>query len=131
MTNPVPTFSTSGWISDIAQKADALMAYFFVNDQAQTDAPAGGVASLPYILQHNDVGQRLIESTESTLANLFRAYFDDIDCTVTLVPIDPKNDSRLNLKISILVTQDGQKYSLGRLIDYTGNRVNKVTNLAG
>lgn len=131
MANPIPTFSTSGWISDITQKADALLAYFFVNDRSQTNNPPGGVQSLPYILQSEEVGPRLTEAVEMALGALYRAYFDDVDVTVTLVPIDPGNDSRLDMKISLMVTQAGRKYSLGKLIDYSGNRINKVTNLNG
>ena len=51
MGKPLPTLSSSGFVSGIAEKADRLMSYYFVSEDSQSNLYRGQITSLPKQIQ--------------------------------------------------------------------------------
>ena len=116
----VPTLSGSGWLTGVAERADALLSYFLVSDYTQSNTHKGGIASLPYIIQRETRNIfSLKEDISGALGTLLRRYFDNTD----------SRSARYNLTLSVTISDGGKRYSLGKLIDVVNNRVHRVTNL--
>lgn len=118
MIIPVPTLSTSGWVTSLSEKADYLLAFFFQTDGLQSFLYGDNVSSMPVIIQkkQNDV-PGLIELTRTTLENYLGNYY-------THVAVDVQTDSetinnttsRIQLYIYINVTEEDKTYSMGGLV---------------
>ncbi len=125
----VPTLSGAGWLTGVAERADALLSYFLVSDYSQTNVHKGGIASLPYIIQRDARNIfSLREDVGDALGGLLRKYFDDATVSVTIDNADTKS-ARYNMTLSVIITEGSKRYSLGKLIDVVNNRIHQVTNL--
>jgi len=125
----VPTLSGSGWLTGVAERADALLSYFLVSDYTQSNTHRGGITSLPYLIQNKSRNIfSLKEDIASALSLLLRRYFDNASVSVELDNPDARS-ARYNLTLSVIITDAGKRYSLGKLIDVVNNRVHRVTNL--
>ncbi len=125
----VPTLSGSGWLTGVAERADALLSYFLVSDYTQSNTHKGGIASLPYIIQRETRNIfSLKEDISGALGTLLRRYFDDATVSVSIDNTDSRS-ARYNLTLSVTISDGGKRYSLGKLIDVVNNRVHRVTNL--
>lgn len=129
MANVLPTLTTSGWVRDTAQKADFLFSYFLVSDRSQSILGMDGVQSLPFLLKSGRDERQIRDEVERSLLTLFSAYFDAADCSVTITEARPDSDAVLNLRISVIVTQDGRRHSLGKLINTTAGKIGKVATI--
>lgn len=129
MPEPVPTLSSAGFVTGIQEKADRLFAYFLVSQYSQTYSHAGQISSFPKILQEqaNDPSG-LNTAVRQALIDLYQGYFDSVEVDVDTVPF-PDNDSKLNIKISVILTQDGTSHSLSRLVSTQDSVVSKVVKL--
>ena len=130
MSAKVPTLSTSGWVEDIAEKADRLMSYYFVSDASQTTLYLGKITSLPLQIQRygqDDYGLR--QAVQAELTQLFGRYFDAVQVEVTTDKPVPNDLNRINLTLSVLVTQNGKQYSLGRLISTINSKITQIVDI--
>jgi hypothetical protein len=130
MHKPVPSLSANGWLVELTERADALMAYYLTSEYSQSYIYHGAITSLTYhIQQHGQAPDRLEEHVHRDLSRYFRRYFDDVQLEVTTSIPDHEDPNRLNLTINAIIIEKGQRYSLGREVRTLNNRVVTVFNL--
>lgn len=130
MTVKVPTLSSSGWVSEIAEKADKLLSYFFVSEASQSNFYAGSITSLTALLQRygNDEFE-LRSAVETSLMNYLQRYFESVDVTVTVRENTVEGRKGLDLEVDIVVYEQGKEYSLGRLVSTLNSSIMKIAEL--
>jgi hypothetical protein len=129
MTIVVPSLSASGWLTEIAERADALMAYYVTSEYSQSYIFEKRVTSLPYHVQQYGNDPMLLENrVHNDLQAYFLRYFEKIDLTVRTDSPDPLDPNRINLIIDCIIYDNGYRYSLGREIRTANNKVIAVFN---
>ena len=128
MANKIPTLSTVGLVGDAAIKADRCLAYFFSSDGLQSNFYRGGVKSLSEILQasgQNQTTQK--DQIRTALESLFGNFFDRVSVTVTIV--ENTDLATTDIQTDIIVDQDGQRFSVGRLVQTIDSKIQNIFNL--
>ena len=130
MATKVPTLSTSSFVEDPVEKCDRLLAYYFINDTSQSTLYRGSIMSLPYhVQQHGHDEQQLREAVRPALDEYFRSYFDEVEVDVRTDIPNPADPNRINLTVSVIVIQDGKRYSLGQVATIKNSQVVNITKL--
>ncbi len=128
--NDVPTLSTSGWVGEISEKADRLTSYYFVSEHSQTNLYRDAVTSLPYQIQqfgHDEFELR--QGVQGALSQYLNNYFDSVEVSADTSRPNPEDPNRITLTVSIIVTQDGVQYSLGRLIEVVNSKILNIIDI--
>lgn len=126
MKVPLPSLSSKGWITEIAEKCDMLLSYFFISDHSQTYLYKNNVTSLPYLIQqHGHEKNKLNNEIEKALFVYLKRYFDDV-LIETSVQEDEKEKSKLDITIDIIINEDGKRHSLGRLIRSLNSKIVEI-----
>lgn len=126
---PVPTLSAKGMVYSIVEKVDILMAHFYASDANQDYLHAGSIANLSILLQEsgNNLPQ-LKERVRATLEQYLGRYFE-----TALVDVrddaDTNFSNRVEMSISALVTQDGERYDVSHLLSLIDGKFEKITKL--
>lgn len=130
MAAKVPTMSSSGFVEDIAEKADRLMSYYFVSESSQSNLYRGQITSLPaQIQQHGHDEVNLVEAVRNELTTYLSRFFDGMDVNVRS-DLPNKNDpNRINLTVNVIVVQDGKQYSLGRLVSVLNSKIVDIVDI--
>lgn len=124
----VPTLTSMGWAGDPATMAARLIDYALTSEHSQTKFYTREVFSIPYLIQqHGDEPRRLATTMEDKLFSYFSRYFDTANVSVTADALD-SNDGRYNLKIDVNLTLNGQRHSLGRLLQVGESKIFNVTD---
>jgi hypothetical protein len=135
MSEVVTTMDSAGWLTNPAQKADRLMAYFLVNNHSQSNLFLGQVRSLPYIIQSNPNDMPSVQTQVSNALNtVFGAAFDQVQVSVAMTGGAKSlggSASIYDISIQVDCTQDGVTQSLGRLINIVDSKIAKVSGLTG
>lgn len=127
MPKKVPSLSASGWLSEISEKADALMAYYITSEYSQSYVYAGAITSLIYHIQSSGRNMSALENAVTNgLGSYLRRYFETVDISVSTNRPDPNDPNRINLSVDCTIMDNGYKYSLGREIRTENNRVIKT-----
>ena len=122
----IPSLSESGWISSPAEKVDKLLSYFVTSEYSQSNLYSGKIASFPYLIANYASDQyRLQAEIRETLESFLDRYFDSVDVDVK-VEDNPKNDSKLSIKLILVVTDDNVRYSAGREIQTLNSQFVKI-----
>ena len=130
MSTIVPTLSSVGWVTQLAEKADRLFAYYMTSEFSQSTLCYGHVTSLTYhIQQYGNDAILLKKRVEEDLTQYLSRYFDNLDLEVTTHLPDPDDPERINLRVSVVVYEKGKSYSLGREILSVKSQVERVINL--
>lgn len=125
----VPTLSATGWLTEISERADQLMANYFTSEFSQSHIYAGSITSLPYHIQEYGNDPALLESKVTDSLQLYlNRYFDKVELTVD-ASLSEENESRINLTISATIYDDDYKYSLGREILSANNKIVNIITL--
>ena len=125
----IPSLSASGWLTEIAERADALMAYYVTSEYSQSYIYEGRITSLTYhIQQHGNDPLRLESRVTGDLQAYFGRYFDRVELEVRTDLPDPEDPNRINLRIDCIVYQGEYRYSIGREIRAANNKVIAVFN---
>jgi len=130
MSAPVPTLSSSGWVVELAEKVDRLMAYFFVSDHSQSNIYEGHVVSLPYIVQsYGNDDSSIRTAIQQNLNVLLGRYFEQstVDVTVDLPTSD--TDTRMTIRVDATVTDGRYRHSVGKLITTVNSRVVEIMDI--
>lgn len=99
----VPTLSEDAWVSDAKQKADYLMAHFFLSDYSQTQLYVGKVSSLPWVIQSTQGNMmQTVLQLQQTLETYFGRYFDNV--VVDVVDQTPTDSSSAEIVLYIAFT---------------------------
>lgn len=126
----LPTVSTSGWVDDIAEKADRLLAYYFVSDFSQSNLHRGLVVSLPQQIQ--ELGHdpdALQRGMQSSLEGYIGQYFESAQVSVDATIPNPADPSRIQVTVGIIVTENGVRHSVGKLIQATNGKIADIINI--
>lgn len=127
---PIPTLDSAGWIETPAQGADHLFANFITANYDQTNLYRGSIESFSYLIYKYGLSLALANEVQASLQRLFEPYFDALDCTVEYKE-DPNGigkDNEIALRISMIVTDGGRKYSLGKLLALSNNSLKSVND---
>ena len=108
MPPTLPTVSTSGWVNDIAEKADRLLSYYFVSDYSQSNAYRGQIVSLPQQVQEFGHDALALErSMKAALETYFGQYFESAQVDVNTEVPNPQDPNRIQVKASLLGNDQG------------------------
>lgn len=130
MTTPVPTLSSSGWVTEISEKADKLLSYFFTSEASQSLVYNGKITSLPAIVQlygHNEL--ELESAMTSMLRTYLERYFTKVEITVNVTFPELSEDNRLDIKCAVTVYENNLSYELGHLIEVLDSSIQKIVKL--
>lgn len=130
MSIKIPTLSSSGWVSEVSEKADKAISYFFVSDHSQTALYPGNVSSLAYIVQqYGNDALALLSEMQRRVQTYMGRQFDEANVSVTLAAVTEPDNGQINLKLLISVKENGKEYSIGRLIKTLNSKVQEIINL--
>lgn len=130
MENPLPTLSTSSWVTDISEKADRLLSNFFVSQHSQSQMFHGHITSLTYLVQqygHDNIA--LVRETKAALVTYLNSYFDEATVDATTDIPNEDDPGRTNLTIDVVVTQGGERYTLGKLIQVVNSTIAEIVSI--
>ncbi len=132
MAIPVPSLSASGWVTEIAEKADKLFANFFVSDYSQSNFYRGTITSLPYMVrQWGNDRHKLGPEMEDALHRYLSRYFEEVQVTVNITTdnnaTDPENS--LSIEVDALVSEGGKRHSIGHLISTMESKVVNIMKI--
>lgn len=128
------TLSLDGTITDPVQKADRLLAYFFVNDHHQSNNQLGRIASLPGIIKESaNKPTQASGEIQSSLSDFFSRYYDGVNCDVSVEDgTDQRtagNDKALNLLVNLTFKQNGQTYNLARIAKIVNSKLTGIAEV--
>lgn len=127
MTIPVPTLSSSGWVTEISEKADRLMSYFFVSEASQSLVYAGRISSLPEIIQlHGHDELQLEAAMRDVLRTYLERYFTAVDITVKATIPGSSDDNRIQISTQITVYENSLNYEVGHLIEVLNSTIQSI-----
>jgi hypothetical protein len=130
MAEAIGSLSDKGWIHDVKPKADKLMGYYMTSNYSQSNLFFGEIVSLPkQIQEHNSDPVALRELIRSDLERILGRFYDSVSVDVSTSLANQDDPGRLNVTVQALVAQDGQTYSLGRLIESVNGKVVKIIKL--
>lgn len=130
MTTPVPSLSARGWATDISDKADLLLSYYFTTDYLQSVAWVGALTSFHEKLEkhhHND--RELTSALEVQLLDYLSRYFEGADVTVSATVPNKDKPNELTLEFRVNVQQDGKTYSLGRVVETIDTTIKTIFDI--
>lgn len=119
----IPTLTTAGWISDVLTKAIQIMKHFRAAEYSQTQLFKGQVQSLPYLVRTYGNDQRsFVTELRNSLYIIFNRHFSSV--SVNVDPIDLTDEPGLfGVKIDVVISEDGQNFSLGTLLKANDNKI--------
>lgn len=128
--NPVPTLTSKGWVADAESKADALLSYYFTSQYSQSNLFAGNISSLQYMIQQwGNNPSALQNKLSQALQTYLGRYFDNAAVDVTVLDPTSQQDARLTVRVDAMVTQNGENYSLGRLVSFLNSTIVSIMNI--
>lgn len=121
-TIAVPTLSAAGWVFSLGEKIDKLMSHFVNSDSAQSQLYPGHVANLPYLVRrygHDETA--LVRECRRTLELYLGRYFPEgVNVEVTYDNQKLSDSGQIDLRIAVDVLHEGQRYSVGALLETDG-----------
>lgn len=133
MSNAYPSLTSTGWITDPAQRADLLLYDFFVANYSQSIIFRGKIKSLSYFIQRNTDLFVLRDVLQQAISTLLNSYYDSAEVSIKIIPVTDDNGNvskefTMDIQLSAVVIQDGKRYSLGKLINVVNASVSKIFN---
>ncbi len=129
MPAPVPSLSSSGWVTSPAEKADLLFSYYLTSEDSQSLLYAGNIVSLPAQVQ--SAGHDALElrsRIRNDLQNYLSPYFEQVIVEVETEE-NPNDSGRLEIRVECTVVDNATTYSLGRLISTVNSKITNIINL--
>ncbi len=126
---PLPSLSPSGWIYDVAKKADTLLSYFLVSEPAQSEIFK--IVTLQYILAKGG-SDDIVLTSEITraLTNLFNAWFDSAQVNVVIrTGQDGDSEAKLDIAISVTVVENNETYQLSKLVASENSKIYQISEI--
>lgn len=124
MATPVVTLERV--VTDIASKADYLVATYFYSHDKQSDLTPDMVMSLPSRMaaMANDHGG-LASQIESDITSVLDGYFDAARATVT----SERVGESYKINVSVNVIEDGKEYELSTLLLTEGKLLKEIVRV--
>lgn len=129
-SSPLFTLSRKGLLRGVGERIDRLMAYYLAANLSQSELYTG-VKSLQGAIQlYQSNPERLKQTVQSDLLNLFRSNFDDVTVTVSIKDTSAFDQSnRMNLVMDIVVWDQGTPYSVGKELETINGVVQSMITL--
>lgn len=129
MKSVVPTFTTSGFVSDINIMLVKIYEYFITSQKSQSSSFYTDIISLPYILQVNGNDfDNITSECISSLKKVCSEYWSNVTVDASISKIDNNGNESNNLFINIEVTEDGKTYYLDKSITIKESKVVGMDN---
>lgn len=129
MSQKVPSLSTSSWVNGVGEKADKILSYFFLSENLQSQLYAGNISSLPQIIQqYGDQQITLASKIEDALNKMLGGYFDSAQTQARVKVIDG-DESKLEILVDGIVTQDGVPYNIAKEIKATNSVIETIMDV--
>lgn len=126
----VPTFSPSGWVSNVLEKADFMLAHFFCTQKSQTHFYKDKLNVTSYQSLIADAGSdgELASNLNSYLGTYFETQFSNVqmDCQIYT---DAEDNSKQTIQIGCTFVYNGVSYTIARAIDLYGTQVKRIYRL--
>lgn len=135
MTIAVPTLSTNGWVRAAADKADYLLAHTYASDKKQTYLYGTNVCNLQWLIEQFGHDMVVVcQELRRAYQLYFSRYYDSADVQVTsdtdpAYNSVPNDSSNVTLRLVVNVTENGQNYSLAKLIEIADGKFKSIVNL--
>lgn len=113
---PVPTMSSHGWVYQVQEKCDFMLAHFFLTDGLQSYVFDKSISNLQQIISDysNDL-TGMTSALRTTLNQYFMNYFDAATVEVS-IDASTTNPNVHEIKLYINITDNGKTYSIGKLL---------------
>lgn len=124
----IPSLSDLGWVSDPQTILSQLLGYYILTDGGQSVSFQGNLINLPetYQLHINDPVSMSVKVKED-LDNLLSRYFEAVEVNTEVKTL---SESKFGILIyASVISGDGVKVSLGRVIDMDNTGVRKVVDI--
>lgn len=119
----IPTLSTSGWVKDIEEGGNKLLAFFITSDGYQSTEYKGSVKSLSYLVgTYGEDAEGMELAVKKALDELYSTYFDNVDTTVSITT----KDGESTIDVGIVFTDDNVRRDLHRTLQIGTNSVIKI-----
>lgn len=126
----IPTMSSIGWINTLAEKADYQISVFVTAEFSQSVLHYGKIPSLQYLLKQ--YAQRPLEleaNLRTVLEAIMSTAFPGQAQTTVTVEADESNPSNLTIRLQAFITQNGQQYMVGRMVQYESSRIVSISKI--
>jgi len=125
-----PSLSAQGWITDTASKADILLAWFFEAVKSETYLYGNNISNLQWLIE--EYGSSIVDLTArigSTLEVYLGRYYDHVVATVSSDDNAANLTGEITITIHCTLTDNGQQYSLGKLLQINNSIVTNIINI--
>lgn len=118
---PVPTLSTFGWVTNVAEKIDFLLAHCVHSDAEQDPIYESSVFSMQSLVQkYSDDPNAMANAIVSKMKQyLSRYYPEGVEVSANITPAKDQpvpHKDRVNIAFTIVITQEGKTYSVPHLL---------------
>jgi hypothetical protein len=126
MTVLIPTLTPKGFVSAVADKADAAMLNFYVSLYSQTNMYRGSNKPLAYLLQQHGDSQIGMEQALTTELNTYLSRLFEL----AVVEVSGSSSANsINLQLDIMVRDNGSQYSLGHQLLTTNSKIIDIIDI--
>lgn len=130
MGKHIATLTSRGWIGTVEHKGDYLLSCFLLTLFSQSVLYYGKLASLQYVLKTEAGDQVYLQQTLSnTLNALLKRNFESSSATIKLVDYDATDTSKLRIRATCMVRENGIDYNLGREVLMLNSKVVKIAEI--
>lgn len=131
MVKMIPTMQAVGWVNDLANTADAIMAAFLTTNTSMSALHREQNISMQYILKRTAGNMiNLQDQLHTTLQNKLQVVFgENATAQVDIDPLDGKPD-QFNIKFTGTVYDDtGRAYTVGKLVYFVDSKVVRISDI--
>lgn len=133
--NPaVPTLSTLGWITNVAEKIDILLAHWVESDAEQDSIYAGKISNLQEIVQkYSDDPSSMANGIQRSLKTYLERYYPE-GVTIEVWTSDALDQSqvtefRKNINVTIIFVVNGKSYKAPHLLSLIDSKFDSFVRL--
>ena len=124
----IPSLSDLGWVSDPETVLSQLLGYYILTDGGQSIAFQGNLINLPetyYQFINDPTGMSV--KMKNDLDTLLSRYFESVEVNTDIQTL---SESKFGILLfASVITKDGQRVSLGRVIDMDSTGVRTVVDI--
>lgn len=126
MAKKIPTLTPKGFVDAIADKGDAAMVNFYVSQYSQSNLYRGSNRPLAYLVQqYGSNSIAMAEALEIELTSYLNRLFD----FASIEAEGTEDGDRINLRIDVIIRDDGKEYSLGHEIMTANSKIIDVIDI--
>lgn len=119
-TVSLASLSAKGWITDVPNVLDFLMAHFYESEYTQSTLYYGKISNLQYLVQkYGGDPDQFVAGLTNTLQEYLGRYFPDgvkLEITHNANDADFDGGVKYNVTVKVQVTRDGQTYSIAETL---------------